>query len=250
MSLDAPDGTPGAAYDVDLPCEQRDYVQRIYLTFMPTINIPRFHEAEIFLHFPSVGNVLFCDPNAPPPPPLGPFWLFHDESSCNFGGIGIEIDWPASQYGIDNPWAGRAFNTIVASGMGANGVELVDAYVHSSAPIELQPGHKYYAMTLTLPMCRADVCLGCGQGIELWGDHIYVAGVTAGDVYEFMSLQRTVTFNVSICAVTPPDAPRAKADFGALPRSQLRAMPTEPITTCDAVPARRSTWGSLKLLYR
>ncbi len=163
-------------------------------------------------------------------PDLPDWWQFADPGGCRVGALTTSADFTSAPGGCSDPWRGLAHTlTRWRTGLLPGDPPWPDArpdraqlicfaYVDGIAP--LARGIEYYAVTATVEYRRSTgtgACRGCGTPATLVLNEVRIADVIS---------------------ITNPLA-------NACLRWQAGGA-----TPCSATPARNSTWGLVKSLYR
>ena len=219
----------------------------MFATFTPADDHPDFIALSALVYF---GTRQY----APDPrPSFSPFWHF-ERGGCNDQGLSLSIS-TAEESGLPTPWRPQYqlfdMEASYCPEYGLPGYGLLDIIIYRRAPIPLTAGTRYYAFSIDLQTCRADVCSGCEDMV--WVDFKQAGLICTSGVVEALIPDAEMGF-VDING-RPPAAPVLGGPMGIPTAVNLASeycdLPVNlPSETCDFTPIRRSTWGELKVIYR
>lgn len=253
LSWNAFDGAPGSARALDLACTTGDSHELVADFEVPEA-FPGFVMMEVVV---ALGG--FRGRFDPPPPPLSPFWHF-EAGGCNQDGSATTLAMPADPAGRVSPWGlggGQGVaTTFYAPDYPADGSGRFVLQLLRVTPTTLVPGQRYFAFRLILNTCDADACGGC----DLYGGIAVISAIlVSGDGQHWLNLDPyadggdpMVCMNTGgWCGIIDATDP-ARVEAG--PRGPAMESIFRPVrgieTLCGPTPARRVTWGGVKIRYR
>jgi hypothetical protein len=196
--------------------------RRLYSVLKSPVNLPNFVAVQCVYDLQQEGV-----------PNVDPYWRF--DAVCNQSGLTIQSDPdPAGAGTCDgetNPWGlggadGSPF--IVLSTPTGNRTRIITATTRASTnpfPILGDGITNYYISTLLFNTSNRATCPGCNNKVAIVWNDAEMAENTGNRVH-----------------ITGPDK------VGNCVTMNARGTPTDNI--CQATPARKTTWGQLKSIYR
>jgi hypothetical protein len=182
-----------------------------------------------------------------PAPALPPFWRFAaPAATCNENGLLPSADPPVNTWGVPSLWGSQPVSMDWFAGMPNETREAYFAGFAVASDVMMEAGRDYYIGQLVMPQCAGATCSGCDATV-IWT--MSATPSSPGHNTWTSDGPGTLVFNLAgVCASTPPFDPSlftALRSHGKPVTSSMQAL-----SVCDPVPAARSTWGALKLLYR
>jgi hypothetical protein len=194
--------------------------RRLYSQLKSPVNLPAFVAVQCVYDLQQEGA-----------PSVDPYWRF--DAVCNATGLTIQSD--PDPAGLDvcigetNPWGpggaqGSPF--IVLTTPSGNRNRIITATTRASTdPFPITTGVNYYISTLSFSTINRASCPGCQNHVAIVFNDAEMAENTGNRVHIFGPDK------VSNCATL-----------------NARGNPTTSI--CQATPAKKTTWGQLKSIYR
>jgi hypothetical protein len=194
--------------------------RRLYSCLKSPVNLPAFVAVQCVYDLQQAGV-----------PNVDPYWRF--DAVCNSTGLTITSDNDPAGLGVcgaeTNPWGasgaqGSPF--IVLSSPSGNRTRIITATTRASTdPFPIETGINYYISTLNFSTINRAACPGCNNHVAIVFNDAEMAENTGNRVH-----------------ITGPDK------LGNCATLNARGNPTTSI--CQATPAKKTTWGQLKSIYR
>jgi hypothetical protein len=192
-------------------------IARLYCTLKSNVALPNFI---------AVQNVFDLQEENPS---LSAFYRF--DAVCNAAGISSRIDGPCDQFTCQsegNPWGSactEASTFIVLTTPSGNRNRIIIAHNRdASSPFPINPKTNYYFGHILFSVAQRGNCAGCVNRVAIvWNDS---------------ELAENTGNRYRITRPSPDKDTNCATINGAVPG------------TCAATPAKKTTWGQLKSIYR
>ncbi len=247
--------------NLNFDCSVSNSTYRLFLTVTPTEDITGL--LAIDCRFGLLGEQPTSGgPNPVPRHPISPFWHF-EEGGCNAGGLDIHVPTASIINGFHAVFPSNSLFWAYAADYGnlGHGAIAITVIQSQGQAVNLVKSKTYIVCELDFSMCARMVCDGCGDPFCLFADYVRLEqdqssadAVATSSYYTGINTSCTITQAISegtprAAASTRPIAGMTQSAFAARLDPAFKSAPLSTLE-CDGVPAKRRSWGTLKLLYR